>query len=246
MQVCCLSAILTLCACTPQVPAKTTIMPEETPTIQTPAPQREENPIEVFWDGFYEAYTPYQATMDKAAGMPNQIRLLDKALTLELHLQRLQQMFLSLTSLRQNGDKSELWDGMFFGAMEGTGSIAGTEDNCTFSCTFSDTSQLRGELKNDKLESVWQSEGWTIRRAQILHADTGWYAWVVWEDTNSLLYIAEDALWFSERLAGISILDMTTLPAEWADWGFQNGSFFESNDSIMDDSNTTKNGDDVF
>ncbi len=247
MLVCCLPAILTLCACTPQVPAETTIMPEETPTVQTPAPQREDNPVEVFWNRFEEAYVPYRTAMDMAAGTPERIGLLDKALTLDLHLQRLQQMFLALTSLRQNDDNRELWDGMLFGAMEGTGSVAGTAGNCTFSCTFSDTSQLRGELKNDKLESVWQGEGWTVRRGEILHTDAGWYALVVWEDTNSLLNIAEDALWFRENLADISISDMPLPPAEWADWGYQNGSFLESDGSTMNDrGNAVENGGDVF
>lgn len=242
MGLCCILSLLF--ACTPQ--EETVFMPDPTATpAGTEAPQEiAQNPLLVYWDALEQVQAPVLEAMH--AFVDAEVAYLGVALEVELHVQRLQQFFLSLTRLYASSDT--VWEGILSAKPEGSGSILQGEDGCTFSCVLWSEGRITGTLQAGVLEGVWsyaeevqvpvedtalpQSEWestletiWTpVRAARIGTQEDTYYSYVDWgEDGASLLLLSGGEAYFSQ--GQLAWEDISFENTSWAQWYFDGQSF---------------------
>ena len=184
---------------------------EEEPT-KTPVPE-EENPLNTFLNGFYQAYEPLEDELRKLSEEDNSA--IDEALMLEKHMLRLKQLFDAQAALLQNPSDNKIWDGILFGGVEGTGSVIKTADGCTFSCTLAAGGNITGSVKKDVLVAEWKQQDDSLRSGTVVKTSTGYAASVECEGETVLLLIENDVLFFGKGMAATG----DYLPYErWVDW----------------------------
>ncbi len=188
--------------------------PQETPITE------EENPLNVFLNGFYQAYAPHEEALRVLS--EEDTSAIDEALDLEQHMMRLKQLFASQAALLQNPTDSKTWDGILFGGAGGTGSVTKTAGDCTFSCVLNEDGNIAGSLKGDILFAEWMQQNGAIRSGTIIKTDTGYAASVNWDGENVLLLIEDEALHFGTGVAVAT--NSSLLPYDaWADWRLKDG-----------------------
>lgn len=223
----CALIILLLCSgCAMLLPAPTPtpVMIEQVQKEpeETPVPE-EENPLKAFLNGFYQAYAPYDAAL--RALSEEDSSAVDEALAAERHMLRLKQLFNAQADLWQNPSDKELWDGILFGGMEGTGSVRKTSDGCTFSCTLTELGSITGSLKGMTLVAQWAQQDEVTRSGAIIKTDTGYAASVHWDGEEVLLLIDDDVLSFGAgRQATATVSSLS--PDQWASWCLKDGILF--------------------
>lgn len=191
----------------------------ETQPQETPVPE-EENPLNVFLNGFYQAYAPLEDALNALS--EEDTSAIDEALLLEKHMLRLKQLFDAQARLLQNPTDHNTWDGILFGGVEGTGSVTKTADGCTFSCVLNGAGNITGSLKGGVLVAEWMQLEGAIRSGTIIKTDTGYAASLDWGGEDILLLIEGDTLYFG---AGVAIATGSSLLPyeEWADWRLTDG-----------------------
>lgn len=191
----------------------------ETEPQETPVPE-EENPLKVFLNGFYQAYTPYGDAL--RALSEEDTSAVDETLALEKHMLRLKQLFDAQAGLLQNPTDTKTWDGILFGGAQGTGSVTKTADGCVFSCTLKEAGGITGNLNGGVLFGEWLQPDGVARSGTVKKTHTGYAASVNWDGETILLLIEEDTLFFGTSMAAATASSL--LPyEEWADWRLTDG-----------------------
>lgn len=202
-----------------QNPPKQVIEPE--PEQKAKA---QDNPIDIFFKEFYAAYLEH---VKKAQGTAlEEVQGLENTLALNLHIQRLQQIFLAVTKLEPGGE-SEGFEGMLIGPFNGYGSIRKFGAQALFSCSLLSGGEISGSLFRGRLVGEWLEEGRESRKGEILKSPEGFYALCAWDGQQDLLFVDNEALWFKENY-GEAQLPLEQTPEDWASWRYFNGTFIEA------------------
>ena len=182
------------------------------------------NPIDIFFKEFYAAYLEQ---VKKAQGTAlEEVQGLENTLALNLHIQRLQQIFLAVTKLEQS-EESESFEGMLIGPFNGYGSIRKFGAQALFSCSLLSGGEIFGSLFRGRLVGEWLEEGRESRKGEIVKTPEGFYALCAWDGQQALLYVDNEALWFKENYSQAQ-LPLEQKPKEWAAWQYLNGIFIEA------------------
>jgi len=223
---CCLMAAFALAGCAAILPAAPapTAAPARTPSPSaTPVPAAP-NPLGVYFGAFSDACAPFQAQLS-ALGAKD-AAYVDETLSVQGHIQRLQQFFLAPSGLWQSDDEGAVWSGILFGAIDGTGTVQKIPGGCAFTCTFSDKTYenppggIEGALIGNRLTGAWNEEGVEPREGEIEKTPGGFFSLVTWGDERTALSLEGDTLYFgADAAAGASSLP----PGAWAGWSLCNG-----------------------
>lgn len=194
----------------------------------------EANPITQYFASFYTAYLPHIQALELFASAS--VEGLENTLALDLHMQRLQQLFLAFTKLGQ-GEGDGVWEGMLIGPFDGYGIIRRFGGQCVFSCTLQNRGEISGSLFRGKLLGEWLDEGREGRKGEITEDSGSYYALCIWEEQNSLLFIGENTLWFTSKFDK-NVLPYGQPPESWADWGYINGELVNTGEFISANAQT--------
>lgn len=223
--------------------------PISTPAA-TPAPR---NPVEEVLGRFQAAYAPFLEDMGTvAAQTPAYLWMEMDAREQLLRMQMVLQPPAGLlrtesgeTDASEDALEAGGWSGLLFGAWSGSGSISGKFGDATFSCTLADGGRISGMLLGSAVDGIWEEyletdipildedgeiDGYEgayhpVCSVSMALAEVGWVLAVDWRGEQTLLCVAEDAVYFAKD----RVLQAAygSAPQEWADWCFRESTFEE-------------------
>ncbi|MDL2235059.1 hypothetical protein LJC07_02755 [Christensenellaceae bacterium OttesenSCG-928-L17] len=242
-------AVALMAGCTGARSVEPTPNPTPSPAPTPIATPYLENPVHALYAACMEAYAPMEAewaASDRPAAFSAH---LDKIMTVERHMQRMQYFFAAISRLQHSSVSEEgTWEALLTGPLSGTGSIAATEDGgATFTCSYWSAGRIRGTVKTNMLHGDWQTaytvtitpypeieDGgvdlatrWeTIKSARIWREVDNFYIAVQWNEENTpdaLLLIAPAAMYYADGLADVYAPGAD--PLSWAQWYYSNQLF---------------------